>query len=81
VKKFFRDGWEFGAFTLVIVLPVCGVLLYIVGAGTWDAITHPTWRSAILALPLIYILILGFFLIAVRIRRRSADQNDGAVDG
>jgi hypothetical protein len=42
VKNFFRDGWDFGIFTLVIGLPILAALIYLFGVSVWDVLTNPT---------------------------------------
>ena len=42
MKNFFRDGWDFGLFTLVIGLPIFGVLVYLFGISVWDILTNPS---------------------------------------
>ena len=45
MNRFFRDGWDFGVFTLVIGLPIAAVFLfvsvYMVGAGVWEFVSNP----------------------------------------
>ena len=42
MKNFFRDGWDFGLFTLVIGLPILAALIYMFGVSAWDILTNPT---------------------------------------
>jgi hypothetical protein len=42
VKNFFRDGWDFGLFTLVIGLPILAALLYLFGVSAWEVLSNPT---------------------------------------
>ena len=41
MSKFFREGWDFGFFTLVIGLPIAAGLVFLFGVSVWEAVTNP----------------------------------------